>query len=537
MPELPTVPPTDPTQATTPFEVPTLPPAGPAPAAARLDVPGYEVLGELGRGGMGVVYKARQVGLKRVVALKMVLAGGHAGAEELARFRHEAEAVARLRHPNIVQIYEVGEQGGLPYFSLEYCDGGSLAQQARPLAGPRAAELVQALARAVHCAHQAGIVHRDLKPGNVLLTADGTPKVTDFGLAKDLGGAGPTRTGAVMGTPGYMAPEQAEGNKAVGPAVDVYALGAILYDLLTGRPPFQGDTALQTVMQVLECEPAPPRLYNRTIDSSLEAVCLKCLEKAPADRYASAAELADDLGAYLRGEPVRADGSASRRMLRLLLRETRHTEVLAQWGRVWVWHALQIFALFLVTNVLIWLGVKDAGPYVALWAVGLASLLVPIWAYRFRGGLPLTPVERQLGQVWAMFAAGFVLTGVLNHLMGMGVLRLLPVVVLECGVAFGCMAAILGGSFYPMALACTLLSLVLAVFPDVGPAAFGATFAIGLLVPGLRYARSDERGARAPARAPDLTAVSAANSADCHPGSPRPAPPGPPPPGNGSPGG
>jgi serine/threonine-protein kinase len=481
-------------------EAATLAPGAAGAAAPRAALPGYEILGELGRGGMGVVYKARQVGLNRLVALKVVLAGGHAGAEELARFRHEAEAVARLRHPNIVTVHEVGEQDGLPYFSLEYCDGGSLAQQARPLPGPRAAELVQALARAVHCAHEKGVVHRDLKPGNVLLTADGTPKVSDFGLAKDVGGAGPTRTGDVLGTPGYMAPEQAAGNpKAVGPAADVYALGAVLYDLLTGRPPFQADTALQTVLQVLECEPAPPRLYNRAVDPSLEAVCLKCLEKAPADRYASAAELADDLAAYLRGEPVRADGSASRRLFRLLLRETRHTEVLAQWGRVWVWHALQIFTLFLATNVLVWAGVKGAGPFVALWAAGLGSLLVPIWAYRFRSGLPLTPVERQLGQVWAMFGACFLLTGVLNHLMGMGVLRLLPVVVLECGVAFGCMAAILGGSFYPMALACAVLSLVLAVFPDVGPAAFGATFAAGLLVPGLRYARAaDKRPPAAP---------------------------------------
>jgi serine/threonine-protein kinase len=166
---------------------------------------------------------------------------------------------------------------------------------------------------------------------------------------------------------------------------------------------------------------------------------------------------------------------------------------MAQWGRVWIWHALQILALFLATNVLIWLGAQAAWPFVALWAVGLASLLWPIWAYRFRSGLPLTPVERQLGQVWALFGAGFLLTGVLNHLMGMGVLRLLPVVVLECAVAFGCMAAILGGSFYPMALACALLSLVLAVFPEVGPAAFGVTFAVGLLVPGLRYARSADK--------------------------------------------
>jgi len=198
-------------------------------AAAAL-VPGYELLGELGRGGMGVVYRARQLALKRIVALKMILAGGHASVGELDRFRREAEAVARLQHPNIVQIHEVGEHAGLPYFSLEFCGGGSLAGRldGTPMAGRKAAELVGTLARAMHTAHQAGIVHRDLKPANVLLTADGTPKVTDFGLAKTLDAAGATQSGAIMGTPSYMAPEQAAGEmNSVGPAADVYALGAI----------------------------------------------------------------------------------------------------------------------------------------------------------------------------------------------------------------------------------------------------------------------------------------------------------------------
>src|SRR5262245_56994992 len=216
--------------------------------AATALVPGYEILGELGRGGMGVVYRARQVGLGRVVALKMILAGGHAGAPGRARFRAEAEAVARLQHPNIVQVFEVCDHDGLPYFSMEFCPGGSLA--AKPggalLQPGRAADLVQTLARAVHVAHQKGIVHRDLKPANVLLAEDGTPKVTDFGLAKRLGGAaGPTATGQAIGTPAYMAPEQAAGGE-VGPAADVYALGAVLYELLTGRPPFLAATALET---------------------------------------------------------------------------------------------------------------------------------------------------------------------------------------------------------------------------------------------------------------------------------------------------
>ena len=215
----------------------TLPPPGAAEAptlpAGRPQMPGYEILGELGRGGMGVVYKASQHGLGRPVALKMVLSGAHAGAADLARFRIEAEAIARLQHPNIVQIHEVGEHGGLPFFSLEYCGGGSLEDrlQGTPLTPREAAALVERLARAMHAAHEKGVLHRDLKPANVLLTEDGTPKVTDFGLAKKLDEAGQTASGAVMGTPSYMAPEQAGGRShEIGPACDVYALGAILYE-------------------------------------------------------------------------------------------------------------------------------------------------------------------------------------------------------------------------------------------------------------------------------------------------------------------
>ena len=217
----------------------------------------------LGRGGMGVVYKARHLALKRTVALKMVLAGGHAGPRELARFRREAEAVARLQHPNIVQIHEVGEAGGHPYCALEFVEGGSLAGQlqGKPLPAREAARLVETLARAVHLAHSRNVVHRDLKPANVLLAADGTPKITDFGLARQLdsdSGADPGRD-AMMGTPSYMAPEQAAGRShEAGPAADVYALGAILYECLAGRPPFQGKTVVETLDQVRTQEPVPP---------------------------------------------------------------------------------------------------------------------------------------------------------------------------------------------------------------------------------------------------------------------------------------
>jgi hypothetical protein len=273
-------------------------------------IPGYEIEGVLGRGGMGVVYKARHLALKRVVALKMILAGGHAGAHELARFRTEAEAVARLQHPNIVAIHEVGQADGHPFCALEFVEGGSLAGKIAggPMPPREAARLAEALARAMQLAHSRNVVHRDLKPANVLLTADGTPKITDFGLARQMDSdSGATQAGAVMGTPSYMAPEQASGRAhEAGPAADTYALGAILYDCLTGRPPFKGKTLVETLDQVRNQDPAPPSRLRPGVPFDLETICLKCLRKEPESRYASAAELADDLGRYLRGEPVQA---------------------------------------------------------------------------------------------------------------------------------------------------------------------------------------------------------------------------------------
>jgi tetratricopeptide (TPR) repeat protein len=287
--------------------LPAASPTSGLPAGA-VRIPGYEVLGELGRGGMGVVYKARQQGLNRLVALKMILAGAHAGPAQLARFRTEAEAAARLQHPNIVQIYQIDEQDGRPYFSLELVEGGNLQNRlgGAPQLPRRAAELLQTLARAMHYAHQRGIVHRDLKPSNVLLTADGTPKISDFGLAKLLDvAAGPTPTEAFLGTPNYMAPEQALGqSKGIGPPADIYALGAILYELLTGRPPFQGTTILETLEQVRVQEPVPVRRLQPKAPRDLETITHKCLDKDARRRYATAEDLAEDLRRFLAGEPI-----------------------------------------------------------------------------------------------------------------------------------------------------------------------------------------------------------------------------------------
>jgi WD40 repeat protein len=284
-------------------------PRGPAddlpPAIA-----GYEVLGELGRGGMGIVYKARQTDLKRLVALKVIRAGARAGSRERARFRAEAESVARLQHPHIVQVHEISEQDGLLYLALELIDGGSLAQKTAGAPQPprEAAELIEVLGRAIHSAHEHNVVHRDLKPANVLLTRDGVAKIADFGLAKRLDEEpAPTETGSILGTPSYMAPEQVRGpGHGIGPATDVYALGAILYELLTGRPPFKGASPMDTVLQVIHDEPVPPSRLQRRIPPDLETICLKCLAREPGGRYPSAAALADDLRRFLVGAPIRA---------------------------------------------------------------------------------------------------------------------------------------------------------------------------------------------------------------------------------------
>jgi serine/threonine-protein kinase len=287
------------------------PPVAPLRGGLELPrIPGYEVEAVLGRGGMGVVFRARHLRLGRAVALKMMLAGAYAGQRERDRFQHEAEAVARLRHANVVQIHDIGDVDGRPYFTMELVDGGSLAQKlaGTPQPIPEATRMAAVLAGAVHAAHACGIIHRDLKPANVLLAADGTPKISDFGLSRRLDdGAGWTQTGVAIGTPSYMSPEQARGRSdQIGPAADVYALGALLYELLTGRPPFKGASAAETLYQVTAQDPVPPALLNPKVPRDLQTICLKCLCKEPAGRYASAAALADDLGRYLRGEAIAA---------------------------------------------------------------------------------------------------------------------------------------------------------------------------------------------------------------------------------------
>lgn len=366
----PTPRPPDSISATLSCVIPTeTPQEGAAGRGAALPiVPGYEVLELVGRGGMGTVYRARHLALDRIVALKMILTGGHADEVERIRFHREAQAVARLQHPNIVQIYEVGEVDGIPFFSLEYLGGGSLQQRIgnAPQPARAAARLVEQLARAMAYAHEQGVIHRDLKPANIFLAGrpspnegaaladtlpeDGVAKIGDFGLAKRLGeDSEQTRTGAVLGTPSFMAPEQAGGHaRDVGPLADVYSLGAVLYQLITGSPPFRGTTVLDTLEQVRTQEPVPPRRLQPKVPRDLETITLKCLQKDPRARYPGCAELADDLHRFLHGEPILARPvSAPARLVRWA---RRHPGVAALTGAV----ALLLLVAAVVPSVLAW---------------------------------------------------------------------------------------------------------------------------------------------------------------------------------------
>jgi len=279
-------------------------------ADGRLQIGNYQILQEIGRGGMGVVYKARQANLSRIVALKMILAGEHAGLRERARLRNEAQAAAQLMHPNVVQIFEIGEHEGLPFLAMEYVAGGNLTRtlRATPQAFRWSARLTETMARAIHVAHQRGIVHRDLNPSNILIALDGTPKISDFGLAKFLvDDKGLSLSGVILGTPSYMAPEQVSGNgQTIGPGTDVYALGALLYEMLTGAAPFRGFTPMETLCQVMEAELVPPSRLRHGVPDDLETICLKCLDRDPARRYSSAEDLAEDLKRYQENQLIRA---------------------------------------------------------------------------------------------------------------------------------------------------------------------------------------------------------------------------------------
>jgi serine/threonine protein kinase len=480
----------------------------------------YELLREVARGGMGVVYRARQVTLDRIVALKMILAGRLAGPDDLMRFKTEATAAARLSHPNIVTVHEVGEADGQPFYSMEFVEGQTLARRLAggPLPGRLAARYVRQVARAVHYAHRHGIMHRDLKPSNIIITPDEEPKITDFGLAKRLGPgeSGRTRTGAILGTPSYMAPEQASGKtKELGPATDVYGLGAVLYECLTGRPPFHAETPMDTLMQVLENDPVPPRLLNPNVDLDLETICLKCLEKDPHARYPSAEELADDLDRYLNGESIKAKSfNLLVRISRTLDRSrqdvafhTWSTMVLAFAGIVLLGHLL-IFTLMVLDQPRAYRSVARAALFVA---VGLVFL-------RSRGRrLPTTSAERELWTIWLGYVLSYATAvGVVRLLISLDViaggpsappywreLLLYPFSAVVSGLAFFIMGSNYWGRCYAVGAAFWVLALLMPLHLFWAPLEFGLLWSTVLTMLGLHLRRlgkqaQPDRGEAAP---------------------------------------
>ncbi|HXD87786.1 MAG TPA: serine/threonine-protein kinase [Urbifossiella sp.] len=473
----------------------------------------FELIEELGRGGMGVVYKARQKSLDRLVAIKMVREAHLATDSDRARFRTEAHSAAQLKHPNIVAVHEVGSIDGQAYICMEYVAGTTLAERAAegPLPPREAARLVAVIARAVHHAHAEGILHRDLKPSNILLAsgrcepADSDsasqesarlrgpratePKISDFGLAKRIDStASLTRTGAVVGTPSYMAPEQAGGRKDLTAAADVYSLGAILYELLTGRPPHQAAHPVDTLLLVLEQEPVPPRSLNPTVDRELELICLKCLQKPVELRYPSAAALAADLEAYAAGETISAQPSGLRFFLARMFRETHHAAVLENWGKLWMMHSGMIFLLCLLTQTMAWAGVTDHLLYLAIWSIGLVTWGTIFWQLRRRAG-PVLFVERQIAHAWAAGVCASIAMFAIEWLGGMPVLTLSPAVAVAGAMVFVFKAGILSGKFYLWAALNFLAACVMPLVPDVAVLLFGVVTAVSFFVPGLIYYR------------------------------------------------
>lgn len=493
-----------------------------AGSATGTQIGDFELLEEIGRGGMGVVYRAHQRSLDRIVALKMIPNAAFAASTDLARLRAEALAAARLNHPNIVPVYEVGEHDGQPWFSMQFVQGQTLSDRLAdgPLPADEAVRLLIPIVEAIGSAHKAGVLHRDLKPSNVLIAEDGEPIVTDFGLAKRVpvpdesavfGGSSHehlTQSGAILGTPAWMSPEQAAGQTdSIGVETDIYSLGAILYAVLTGRPPFQSASSLDTLLMVMEQDPPAIQVLNPAIDTDLEMIVLKCLQKPRDLRYSSTGELAADLRAWLNREPVSARRSTIMNVMTRLFRESHHAAILQNWGLLWMWHALVLLVLCFVTNAFQFAGIESRLPYLGLWVFGLGCWALIFWNLRSRSG-PITAVERQIAHVWAgSMVASTMLFGV-ESLMGKQVLEFSPVLGCIAGIVFLAKAGMLSGGFYLHALALFATSLVMAAMTQSGKqdysvSLFGIVSALTFFIPGLKYYRQQRQGRTAPPASSD----------------------------------
>ena len=455
-----------------------------------------ELIEELGRGGMGVVYRARQRGLGRMVALKL-LRSGLIGPEEARRFQLESRALAGLDHPNIVPIFEGGTHEGVPYLLMRLVEGTTLARRLAddgPLPPHRAAALMATVCRAVAYAHDRGMLHRDLKPSNILIDGEGRPYVADFGLAKRVGvDSDLTASGAIVGTPGYLAPEQAAADRGqVGPSSDVHALGATLYQAITGRPPFLAATASETIQLVLDEDPLPPRALNPRIDPDLESIALKCLQKRPELRYPTAGALAEDLEGYLAGEPVSARSASLRALAGRFLGETHHAAILERWGLLWVAHAAAIVVFYGVATALLWAGVRARWPQFLLFSVGLGAWAAIFWGLRRRGG-PIRFVERQVAHIWAGGVAGLNLTLLTEALLGLPVWTLAPTLAIQGGILFLAKAGVLSGTFYLYAIAEFLAVAPMALLPAFALPIHAAITAACFTAEGLKHHRRRNR--------------------------------------------
>jgi serine/threonine protein kinase len=478
----------------------------------------YELIAEVARGGMGVVYKARQPALDRIVALKMILAGRLAGEDDLLRFRTEAEAAAKLQHANIVAVFDVGDIDGQHYFSMEFIAGQTLAQRltAGSLPSRVAARYVRQIARAVHYAHRQGVLHRDLKPSNIMVDADDEPHVTDFGLAKRLGGdSGQTRTGAVLGTPSYMAPEQANGRvKDQGPWTDIYGLGAVLYELLTGRPPFKAESPVDTLMQVLEADPVPPRLLNPNIDADVETICLKCLEKDAKRRYATADELAEDLQRYLNGDSIMARSANMLNYVTRMLARSQNDIAFHTWSTM-----LLIFAgIVLIEHVVVFICTHNGWPR---WTTDVARVTqfvamgVVFWRNRGPRVLPTSAAERELWTIWVGYLAALLVNWLVFRLLQAREilipgptftperfydLIIYPAITMLSGMAFFVMGSNYWGRCYAVGAAFFLLAALMPFQLDYAPLAFGALWSVTLTALGLHLRKLGNRQEEAKSR-------------------------------------